>query len=139
MEKISGTCCIGSRMVISLLVSFVSCIIFFGELEGNVRENRHSRDVFFKALCDEGDDFCLRRLHGREEVICLATLAHVLLGAVILFVRFMNKKMKNLETGSEETRSQQDEGAVTGQIQVKDGEGIRSITHAKVITAVAVV
>ena len=136
MEKISGLCCTGARMVIWLLVSFVSCVVFFGELEElNARENQHSRDVIFKALCDEGDGSCLRQLHQREKVICLATLAYVLLGAVILFVRFMNEKMKSLETASEQdTRSQQDEDAGAG------GEGgIRSITQTKVITAVALV
>ncbi|EJK70690.1 hypothetical protein THAOC_07930 [Thalassiosira oceanica] len=85
------------------------------------------RDVIFKALCDEGDESCLRQLHQREKVICLATLAYVLLGAVILFVRFMNEKMKSLETASEQdTRSQRDEDAGAG------GEGgIGSIKQTK--------
>ena len=119
MEKFSGMCCTGSLMVIGLLVSFVSCIIFFGALEeGNARENGHSQDVVFKALCDEGDESCLRGLHKREEIICLVALAYVLLGAVIVFVRIMNEKMKSLETASEQDKiSQRDERVDT------DGEG----------------
>ena len=123
IEKLSGMCCIGSLMVIWLLVSFMSCMI---QEEGTHRNvTRHSRwknppseDVVFKALCDEGDESCLHGLHKREEIICLVALAYVLLGAVIVFVRIMNEKMKSLETASEQDKiSQRDERVDT------DGEG----------------
>jgi len=101
VRKVTMTRLLDERMVMWLLVSFL--ILFVGCI------------VYIQAVCDDlslpsilpggkTDDVGQCWVDGWEVLIPLATLAHVLLCAVILRIRCMNKETQNLEAANEQEK-----------------------------------
>jgi len=90
VRKVTMTRLLDERMVMWLLVSFL--ILFVGCI------------VYIQAVCDGLGDVGQCWVEGWEELIPLATLAHVLLCAVILRIRCMNKETQNLEAANEQEK-----------------------------------